>query len=451
MFQTTRRRLALWYTTVTAVLLLIFASGVYVYVRSTLVERVDDTLNHVVEIVERSLIIDPIPDTNRMLTPTGVSQPNLRVNIEQSFRNSKQASEEDHIDLEWFNPQGELAWSTFSKPPTISLHVNPDGETVTPPDGIVLRQITRRVKSGSQLLGYIRVSHPWFEVSTPSNQLIIDLALWSTAMLTVVAFVGWLLSGLAMNPVRNSYQQLKQFTADASHELRNPIAVIQTNVQVALADPDEQFQRSQLEVVERLTRRLGRLVDDLLFLARQESGLVPMKREEIELSILLAEVIEEQQAPAQEKNLSLISDIPNQSLTLQGDPDQLARLFTNLISNAIRYTQAGSVTVTAELSASQITVSIQDTGIGIPKADLSRIFDRFYRVDAARSRSAGGSGLGLAIAKVITENHQGTLTLTSQTEAAEHGTTATITFPTKALLRRQPASEVLESVRASVS
>jgi len=444
MFQTTRRRLALWYTTVTAVLLLIFASGVYVYVRSTLVDRVDDTLNHVVEIVERSLIIEPRPNASvgRLLTATGIQTPGLHVNIEDSFRNSKDASEDDHIDLEWFNPAGELAWSTFLHPPAISLHVNPDGETVTPPDGVVLRQVTRRVKSGSQLLGYIRVSHPWFEVSKPSRQLIIDLALWSTAMLSVVSFVGWLLSGLAMNPVRDSYQQLKQFTADASHELRNPVAVIQTNVQVALTDPDEQFQRAQLEVIERLTRRLGRLIDDLLFLARQESGLVPMQKEPTDLALLLAEIIEEQQAPAQEKSLTLTGHLPNEALMLQGDPDQLARLFTNLISNAIRYTQTGAVTVTADLNASQMTIAIQDTGIGIPKEDLSRIFDRFYRVDAARSRSAGGSGLGLAIAKVITENHQGQLALTSQianssdlntrnTELPNSGTTATVTLPAK--------------------
>ena len=435
MFQATRRRLALWYTTVTAVLLLIFASGVYVYVRSTLVERVDDTLNHVVEIVERSLIIDPVPNT------TSTLYPDLRVNIEDSFRNSKEASEDDHIDLEWFNPAGELAWSTFLHPPEISLHVNPDGETVMPPDGVVLRQITRRVKAGSQLLGYIRVSHPWFEVSKPSRQLVIDLALWSTAMLSVVSFVGWLLSGLAIKPVRESYQQLKQFTADASHELRNPIAVIQTNVQVALTDPDEQFARSQLEVIERLTRRLGRLVDDLLFLARQESGLVPMRKEQTDLSALLSDVIEEQSAIAQEKSLTLISQLPDHPLTLQGDLDQITRLFTNLISNAIRYTQEGSVTVAAQQSGSQIVATVEDTGIGIPQADLNRIFDRFYRVDSARSRSAGGSGLGLAIAKVIVENHQGTLTLTSQSDpqATDRGTIATIHLPIKSVIVKSMA------------
>ncbi|MEL7226603.1 MAG: HAMP domain-containing sensor histidine kinase [Cyanobacteria bacterium J06576_12] len=328
MFQTTRRRLALWYTTVTAVLLLFFASGVYIYVRTTLVERVDDTLNHVIEIVERSLIIEPTTDgqkstIGRMLTPTGITAPSLHVNIEASFRNNDEASEDDRIDLEWFDPEGNLQWTTFAKSHNIPLHVNPKGETVIPTDGLTLRQITERVTADSQLLGYIRVSHPWFEVSKPSRQLIIDLALGSTVALTAVAFIGWLLSGLAIAPVLTSYQQLKQFTADASHELRNPIAVIQTNVQVALTDPDEQFQRSQLEVIERLTRRLGRLVDDLLFLARQESGLIPMRRENIDLSSLLKQVFEEQRAIAQNKSLTLTYIPTTTTAPIQGDPDQL--------------------------------------------------------------------------------------------------------------------------------
>ncbi|MEL7511665.1 MAG: HAMP domain-containing sensor histidine kinase [Cyanobacteria bacterium J06554_3] len=438
MFQTTRRRLALWYTTVTAVLLLLFASGVYIYVRSTLVERVDDTLNHVVEVVQRQLVIEPNNENAPRLRTAvggGIEEP-LRVNIEDSFRNSEAASEDDHIDLEWFDPAGELLWTTFARPHHIGLHVNPKGETVTPPDGIVLRQITRRVQSGTQLLGYIRVSHPWFEVSKPSRQLIVDLALGSSVMIVAVAFIGWLLSGLAMAPVKTSYQQLKQFTADASHELRNPIAVIQTNVQVALADPDEQFQRSQLEVVERLTRRLGRLVDDLLFLARQESGLVPMRREPVQIDTLLTEVIEEQQAIAQDKSLTLAQVIAPTASPIQGDPNQLTRLFTNLIANAIQYTNQGSITVTLEAANSQNTLTVSDTGIGIPTEDLTHIFDRFYRVDPARSRSAGGSGLGLAIAKIITDNHQGQLTLTS---TQNKGTTATLTLPTK------PASPIAKA------
>ncbi|MEM8612091.1 MAG: HAMP domain-containing sensor histidine kinase [Cyanobacteria bacterium P01_H01_bin.105] len=440
MFQTTRRRLALWYTTVTAILLLIFASGVYFYVRNTLVERVDDTLNHVVEVVQRSLVIEAAaPSTGRVLTAAGVKgQAPLQVNVDDSFRDNAQTLEDDHIDIEWFDPNGQLQWSTLSVPMGLPLQVNTAGETVhinhRQDSDQVLRQISRRVQINNQVLGYLRVSHPWFEVSKPSRQLVVDLSIWSGLAIVATGTIGWLLSGLAMAPMRQSYQQLKQFTADASHELRNPIAVIQTNVQVALADPepDVEFQHSQLQVVERLTRRLGRLVDNLLFLARQDGGLIPMQWEELDLHQLLSEVIEEQTLVAQSQGLDLLyqTDTLSDSPRLSGDRDQLVRLFTNLISNAIQYTPKGRITVALHgphpgLSAYQVTV--QDTGIGIAKELQPQVFDRFYRVDQARSRREGtGSGLGLAIAKAIVTNHQGQLQLESH---IDQGTTVVATLP----------------------
>ena len=442
MFQTTRRRLAFWYTSVTAILLLIFASGVYFYVRNTLVERVDDTLNHVVEVVQRSLVIEAAaPSTGRVLTAAGVKgQAPLQVNVDDSFRDNAQTLEDDHIDIEWFGPTGQLQWSTLSVPIGLPLQLNAAGETVhlksDQGNDQVLRQISRRVQINNQILGYLRVSHPWFEVSKPSRQLVIDLSIWSGLIIVATGTIGWLLSGLAMAPVRQSYQQLKQFTADASHELRNPIAVIQTNVQVALADPepDAVFQHSQLQVVERLTRRLGRLVDNLLFLARQDGGLIPMQWEELDLHKLLSDVVEEQALIAQGQGLKLVyQGADSQPLTITGDRDQLLRLFTNLISNAIQYTPEGSVTVDLDSThwqgrdAYQVTVC--DTGIGISKELQSQVFDRFYRVDKARSRRDGtGSGLGLAIAKAIINNHQGHIQLDSQ---VGKGTTIRATLPIK--------------------
>ncbi|MEM7061994.1 MAG: HAMP domain-containing sensor histidine kinase [Cyanobacteria bacterium P01_B01_bin.77] len=452
MFQTTRRRLALWYTAVTAILLLIFASGVYFYVRHTLVERVDDTLNHVVEVVQRSLVIEAAaPSTGRVLTAVGVKgQAPLQVNVDDSFRDNAQTLEDDHIDIEWFDPSGQLQWSTLSVPMGLPLQVNAAGETVHIKLGLngdpdndqndqVVRQISRRVQINNQVLGYLRVSHPWFEVSKPIRQLVIDLSLWSSLALVATGTIGWLLSGLAMTPVRQSYQQLKQFTADASHELRNPIAVIQTNVQVALADPepDAAFQHSQLQVVERLTRRLGRLVDNLLFLARQDGGLIPMQWEELDLPKLLSEVIEEQELVARGQGLRLVYRRLDTALSLSnlpqltGDRDQLTRLFTNVISNAIQYTPQGEVTVILEHTQWQgqmaYRITVNDTGIGIPQELQSQVFDRFYRVDKARSRRDGaGSGLGLAIAKAIITNHQGHIQLESQTKK---GTTVTTMLP----------------------
>ncbi|MEG4023288.1 ATP-binding protein [Microcoleus sp. S13C4] len=445
MFQTTRRRLAIWYTAVTAVLLLVFATGFYFYVRNTLIDRIDDTLNHVVEVIERTLVIEPLT------FPNTTEKNKLQVNIQASFPDSTDAVEDDHIDLEWFSPTGQLLWSTLSEPLNIPIHANRTGETVwiinnkLPSDqNYSLRQVTQRVQSGRQVLGYLRVSHPWFEVTKPIRQLILDLILGAGLTLICVAAIGWLLSGLAMKPVRESYQRLKQFTADASHELRNPIATIQTNVQVALAEPDiEPQQHQQLQVIERLTRRLGRLVDDLLFLARQDSGIVQQQWIEVPLDALLMEVIEEQQAIATTQNLFLsleIVDRPNaeENFTLLGDWDQLARLFTNLVSNAVQYTPSGGeIEVELQLAAKNkrnspmlnpaLQIKVTDTGIGISAEALPHLFDRFYRADPARThRSAAGSGLGLAIAKAIVENHRGQIRIDSQ---VDQGTAVTVTLP----------------------
>lgn len=456
MFQATRQRLALWYTTVTAVLLLLFATGVYLYVRSTLIERVDDTLKHVVEVVERSLIIQPVE-------ASGIP---YRVNYEASFQNNAQAVEDDHIDLEWFSPTGELLWSTLSESLDIPLHANQTGETVHLSADQLLRQVTDRVQIGRHVLGYLRVSHPWFEVTKPSRQLIIDLTLGTVLMVISTAAIGWWLSGLAIKPVRESYQSLKQFTADASHELRNPIATIQTNVQVALGDPDLEspLQRQQLKVVERLTQRLGRLVNDLLFLARADSGMMQSEWQSVPLDALLIEVIEEQQLVAVQKGVALslhLVETPSQkttiqdsseflaltedAFTLQGDWNQLARLFTNLVSNAVQYTPvSGKTTAQASVQVelqqlerlsnmrgrniqSLLRVQVRDTGTGIPESALPHIFDRFYRVDPARKHDAtAGSGLGLAIARAIVENHHGRIQVES---VLTQGTTVVVTLP----------------------
>ncbi len=483
MFQATRRRLALWYTAVTAVLLLLFASGVFFYVRSTLIERVDDTLNHVVEVVRRSLVIEPI----NIHVEGGL----LRVNIEASFRNNAATAEADRIDIEWFSPTGMLLWSTLSAPLQVPLRFTPNGETVKiipkiipqkmpaaiavqpistvppRPEPLVLRQVTQQVELGQQVLGYLRVSHPWFEVTKPSREFFIDLALGTGLMVGAVGAIGWFLSELAMQPIRESYQRLKQFTADASHELRSPIAVIQTNVQVALADPDPDLltQQHYLRVVERLTRRLGRLVDDLLFLARQDSGNAQAQWLTVDLELLLEEVIEEQQLLAREKEIAIAlqrvepvkesgitpsvvasisaepagqataiaTKLPQQRWSvLQGDRDQLFRLFTNLIGNAVKYTPSGGnvnleLQRIGRLNHAGLQVAITDTGIGIPPESLPQLFDRFYRVDPARSQvSAKGSGLGLAIAQAIVQNHQGQIHITS---ILNQGTTVTITLP----------------------
>jgi OmpR-family two-component system manganese-sensing sensor histidine kinase len=457
MFRETRRRLALWYTVVTAVLLLLFASGFYWYVRDTLIERVDDTLHHVVEVVERSLVVE---------TVFGSGQRHHRLNVDASFGNNVVAVEDDRIDLEWFDATGRLLWSTRSETLDLPLHVFSNAETGKVGTDEVLRQLTERLDYQGELLGYLRVSHPWFEVAKPTRDLVIDLAVGLSIMIGFVAGVGWFLSRLAIEPLQESYQYLRQFTADASHELRNPLALIQTTVQVALSDPTmtPTEQRQQLEVVERLTRRLGNLVNDLLFLARQDSGIIQPQWQSCPLDALLMDVVEEQTPAAQARQVRLTLDLGDgesaaadrpEPFTLWGDYDQLARLFSNLVNNGLQHTPpGGQVTLTLVQGVyhgmPSLQVQVQDNGTGIPEQAQPHIFERFYRADPARPRTTevastathAGTGLGLAIAKAICETHQGQIRVDSK---PGQGTTFQVTFPQTLPKLKSPSPELISS------
>ena len=439
MFQTTRRRLALWYTVVTAVLLLLFATGIYLYVRALTIERVDDTLKHAIQVVERYLVIEKV----------AVQEGKYQINLEASFRNNTDPVDDDRVDVEWFSPSGELVWSTFDEDENLPLHVHPRAQTVRLSGDRLLRQVTQKIAKGRYLLGYLRVSHPWFEVTKPIRQLTLDLTLTILLMLFCTAGIGWFLSGIAIKPVRDSYQSLKQFTADASHELRNPIATILTNAEMALSYSQSQpdLQQQQLKVIKRLAKRLGHLVNDLLFLARSDSGIVQTNYQEVPLDALLIEVIEEQKILAEQKDIDLFLTIvePDRDrnsedaelFTIEGDWEQLARLFTNSIANAIEYSTCDrDIFIEVELQSKilerspHVQVRVKDNGKGIPDSDLPHIFDRFYRIEPYNnnrvSQPRSGAGLGLAIAKAIVENHRGQISVAS---TVPQGTTFTITLP----------------------
>jgi OmpR-family two-component system manganese-sensing sensor histidine kinase len=400
MFQQMRRRLAIWYVGVTAVLLLVFALAGYLYVESTLSERIDDTLDHVAEVVAATLPSEP-PQW-----PADVA--------------------EDRVALEWFAPSGERLWSTLDMAVVPRLHPGVWRETVLLSGDEALRQMTQPVYRKGQLLGYLRVSHPWFEVTKPVRQLLVDLTVGGLVALALVAGAGWFLSGLAMEPVRQSYQRLEQFTADASHELRSPLASLQMNWELLHAQYPQQ---PQVQAMGNLIQRLGRLVDDLLFLARQDTQGV-VAGEACPLDALVMAVTQEQAVLAQAQGVQMHLELPTldhpDMLTVWGDYGQLERLLTNVLRNAWQYTPpGGQVWVRLHIQGDTLVVAVQDTGVGIDPAELPRVFDRFYRVDRSRGAS-GGSGLGLAIAQSIVRAHQGTIHLTSQ---PGQGTLVTLTFP----------------------
>ena len=224
-----------------------------------------------------------------------------------------------------------------------------------------------------------------------------------------------------------SFAGMKRFVADASHELRTPLAIIQGEADVSLAQdrPAAEYQQS-LAIIQDESRRLSRLVADLLNLARADAGRVRLQVDEFYFNDLVAECCRSLQALARARRVELRC-LPSEDVAFRGDQELLHRLVVNLLDNAIRYTPPGGrITASLETHGEHLLVRIADTGIGIPPEAAGHIFERFYRVDKARSRAEGGFGLGLSIVKWIAESHRGAVAVTSR---PEEGSTFTVTLP----------------------
>ncbi|MDZ7994536.1 MAG: two-component system sensor histidine kinase RppB [Nostoc sp. EspVER01] len=266
--------------------------------------------------------------------------------------------------------------------------------------------------------GYMQVGRSLQEFNHYLDSVKLVLVLGLLVAMAMIAGASWWLSGLAMQPIYQSYRQIQQFTADAAHELRTPLAATGATVESALLMPqiDSEETRDILQTIQRQNQRLTTLVVDLLMLARLDKQAQKLQREICCLNDIVSDLVEEFEAMANAAEVKLTSLIQvRQPLNIIGNADQLYRLFSNLIVNAIQYTpRGGEVTVFLDRNDHNAVIKVQDTGIGIPKHELNRIFDRFYRVSSDRSRSTGGSGLGLAIVQAIVQAHQGKLNVQSE-------------------------------------
>ena len=212
-----------------------------------------------------------------------------------------------------------------------------------------------------------------------------------------------------------TFATMRRFVADASHELRTPLSVIRGEADVALAaDRSGAEYKESIAIIQDEARRLSRLVDDLLNLARVDADEVRLELEPFYLNDLLTECCRSVQPLASSKNVGLECRC-REDVTFRGDQELLRRLILNLLDNAIRYTPAGGkVAAKLEANAGDLRIIVSDTGIGIPPDAAPHVFERFYRADQARSREQGGFGLGLSIVKWIAESHKGTVQLSSQ-------------------------------------
>ena len=222
---------------------------------------------------------------------------------------------------------------------------------------------------------------------------------------------------------RNDIEYLKrlermrtEFLANVSHELRTPIFAIQGYIETLLdgAIDDEKVNKYFLDKANQHTINLSNLLNDLIDISMIESGEMRMSYRYFNINDYLSQIVLEMMPIAQEKNVELIYYPAKEGLQLFGDKSRLKQVFINLITNAIKYTEQGKVEVLIIEESKHGKIIIRDTGIGIPPEDINRIFERFYRVDKARSRAVGGTGLGLAIVKHIVEAHSSKIEVKSE-------------------------------------
>jgi heavy metal sensor kinase len=334
-----------------------------------------------------------------------------------------------------------------------------------------LRVLAQPVFLQGKLVGIVQVGRPEEEVEHTVEQLGLVLAILVPPAVLLAGIGGLFLAGRALDPIdritrtaasigaddlsrrlpretqtipdevgrlsaafnfmldrlEGAFQRQRQFTADASHELRTPLMLLLTQVDVALQRPRtaEEHHRVLTSLREDLMR-VRRLLDALLALARADAREVILARESIDLGELAEEVVEVMRPMAEERGIQLSSVVEEHSVVL-GDQAHLMQLLVNLIENALKHTPAGgSVTVVVGLDTKQTMalVAVRDTGVGIPAEHLPHVFERFYRVDQARSTS--GVGLGLAISRWIAEAHDGRIEVESQAGA---GATFSVLLP----------------------
>jgi heavy metal sensor kinase len=226
-----------------------------------------------------------------------------------------------------------------------------------------------------------------------------------------LGFLAATLNGL-LERLQLAFESQRRFMADASHELRTPIAIIQGEADVALArDRDAADYRESIEVMQRAARKLTRIVQNLFLLARGDAGRYPISMSRFYVGEVVADCIRGMRSVAQARGVALSCSAP-EDIVIVADEELIHRLVLNLVENAVKFTQSGgTVHVDVRDGDGNCTIRVADTGSGIAPADQSRIFERFFRGDRARPQDAGGAGLGLPIARWITEVHGGELRL----------------------------------------
>ncbi len=305
-------------------------------------------------------------------------------------------------------------------PAVMQLMQNEEGDLITDP---VFRQNTTDSQLDQSSTAIVTAAGDVALERLRNTLLIINFAL-----VVVIPIVAWSLTRRTLAPVQSIHGRQKQFVSDVAHELRTPLTIMSGELEVALRKDRTAYEYEKVLVSNKEeTDRLINLVENLLFLAREDQGKQIIEFEKVEITDLIGSVIASLQAESTQKEITLHFKSDAELALVSGQPSMLRRLFLNIVHNAILYTPAGgNIWVSLSVNRQQTEVSVKDTGIGISTEDQKKIFNRFYRVDSSRSQTRG-YGLGLAICKSIVNLHNGTLTVHS---VLGQGSTFSVTLPT---------------------
>ena len=481
-FRSLRFKLTLWYVFILGILLISFSSFLYVTLSNSLYRDVDNKLRSLAELIAAESAfpsskfgfgdIDQALEASMNLKPIGKF---IQV-LDESGKIGRKSENLRNVQL----PISLNALKNASKGlPTFETNRS-IGDTP-------LRIVTLPVVENNHPLRIVQVASSLEDVEDALNTLFIILLITVPSVLMIASAGGQFLANKALKPVDRitqtarmitsqnlnqriepprvkdeisrlietfndmisrldkSFHQIKQFSTDASHELKTPLTILKGETEVALRKERtcheyERILKSNLEEVNRMSQ----IVDDLLLLSKADTGEIRLNREDINLKEMLNEVVAQVTILSQSKNLQIDTSFQCHEAHVYGDALRMRELFLNLIENAIKYTEeGGSICIGLwkeippphsdnplnqqegdKIGFAKIVVS--DSGIGIAREDQDKIFDRYFRVDKARSRQQGGSGLGLSISKWIAEAHQGEISVESE---LERGSSFTVTLP----------------------